>query len=514
MIYTRDNKPDKIHFDVDICIIGSGCGGAISAAKMSSQGFKVLVLEKGPYVSRDDFDQDESRLIKKMYENGGGLATDDMSIRILAGTTFGGSSTINWMNCFRTPEHVLKEWSENYGLEEYLPDKMIPHFEEIEKRLSVHEVSDDEHSPQNRIILDGCNNLGISANNCKNNSDGCIGCGKCGLGCYYDAKKDMRLTYLADAITSGTEIITDTKAEKIEYRNKDSQMITATLDHRGERIPITISCKRTIVAGNAIGTPLLLKKSKMGKGVVGKYLHIHPVVATIGEFEHDINPTYGIPMSAVSHHYEKRTDGYGFWQEVPDLEIFLAGVNMPGIGKERREIMKKMKNLGVIITLTRDGASKKSTGEVTWRGGYNKQNARFSFKKVPSIRYKVDPIDMDNILAGYRNSMEIQFAAGAKTVYPMHSKLQALNSKDDIDEFMKNPMGPNQITMFSAHPTGTARMGKDSKISAVNEQLELHHFPGVFVADGSVLPTAPGVNPMISILAIISRAVELGNFGL
>lgn len=514
MIYTKDNIPPDNSFSVDICIIGSGCGGAISAAKMSKQGYKVIVLEQGPFVSSDDFDQNESKLVKTMYQNGGGLATDDMSIRILAGRVLGGSTTINWMNCFRTPDYVLKEWSDDYGLEEYLPDKMDAHFSAIEKRLSVHEISDDEHSPQNRIIIDGCKKLEISANNCYNNSDKCIGCGKCGLGCHYDAKQDMRLTYLDDAVSNGVNIFTDTKALQIKYIDRDNQIISAVIDEKGAKRKITINCQRTIVAGNAIGTPLLLKKSKLSKGPVGKYLHLHPVVATVGIYEHDINPTYGIPMSAVSHHYEKRNNGYGYWQEIPDLEVFLAGVNMPGMGVQRRELMKNIEKMGVIISLTRDGASKKSIGEVTWRGGFNSQNARISFKKVPSIRYKLDSIDKENVLESYKNAMHIHFAAGAKAVYPMHSNLQKLVSKDEIDDFMKNPMGPNQITVFSAHPTGTSRMGKDPKNSVVNEKLEMHHYPGVYVADGSVLPTAIGRNPMISILGVVSRGIELGNFGL
>ncbi|MCY3412439.1 MAG: GMC family oxidoreductase [Candidatus Heimdallarchaeota archaeon] len=514
MIYDKNNQPEKWDFEVDICIIGSGAGGAITAAKMSAQGHSVLILEQGAYVSKEDFDQDESRLIKKMYHMGGALATDDMSIRILAGQTYGGSTTINWMNCFRTPDYVLKEWSDDYGLTEYLSEHMQTHFDEIETRMKVHEVPNEDHSPQNLIIINGSKKLGISATNCYNNSDGCIGCGKCGLGCSYDAKMDMRMTYLADALNKGTTILTDTRAERIEYKSKDSQLIHAVFDERGGARSITVRCKRTVVAGNAIGTPLLLQKSGLGKGVVGKYFHIHPVVATVGLYEHEINPTYGIPMSAVSHHYEDRIDGYGFWQEVPDLEVFLAGVNLPLIGELRRNLMQKLNNMGVIISLTRDGASKKSSGEIKWRGGFNGQNARFSLKKVPSIRYKIDPLDMDNILASIRNSIEIHFAAGAKKVYPMHFSGVELSSPDEIDEFMKQPMGPNQITMFSAHPQGTARMGKDPKTSVVNEKLEMHNYPGVYVADSSVLPTAIGRNPMISILGVVSRGIELGNLGL
>ena len=58
--------------------------------------------------------------------------------------------------------------------------------------------------------------------------------------------------------------------------------------------------------------------------------------------------------------------------------------------------------------------------------------------------------------------------------------------------------------MFSAHPMGTARMGKDKRVSVVDETMQMHHHPGIYVMDSSVLPTAPGVNPMITILGAVS----------
>jgi len=514
MIITPDNLPEDHALQADIVIIGTGAGGAMAAARFASQGYKIIMLEEGPYVSKKDFTQEENTLVRKMYRRGGALATDDMSIRILQGKVFGGSTTINWMNSFRTPDDVLEEWSADFGLEEYLPSYMESHYQGIEERMSIHTVPEDQHSPQNLIILEAAEKMGIHGEACRNNSHGCIGCGKCGLGCAYDAKQDMRLTYLKDAQQYDCTIFTSTKATRIDYQDNNNQTIHATPQDGSER-HVTITTQRTIVAGGAIMTPLLLQHSGLGTGgIVGKYLHLHPVLGSVGLYDREIYPTYGIPMSAYSHELKDITNGYGVWQEVPDLELFLAGVNMPGIGPRRKELMEQANRMGVILTLTRDGASGKSAGQVRWRRGLNPQNGHFALKKYPSITYRLDPLDKKHALMGLRQAIEMHFSAGATKVLPMHAHGFEITNDKQIDAFFQLPMGPNQLSIFSAHPTGSVRMGKDPKQTAVNECMELHHHPGVYVMDGSTLPTAPGVNPMVSILGAVSRAIELGNIGL
>lgn len=509
------DKVEIANLETQVCIIGSGAGGAMAAAKLASQGIEVLVIEEGPNAQKEHFTQDEQTLVKEYYRLGGALATDDMSYRILQGRVLGGSTTINWMNCFRTPDDVLEEWATDFGLEEYLPEHLSTHFDALERRMNIHTVPDTDHSPQNQIILKGAQALGIHAAACRNNSKDCIGCGKCGLGCYYDAKMDMRLTYLSDADNAGARVITRLRADKIEYESENAQRIRASITTgKNQGKGIIINTKKTILAASTIYSPLLIQASNLNKnGFSGKYLHLHPVAATAGIYEKEIFPTYGIPMSAYSHEYKDIHNGYGFWQEVPDLEVFLAGVNTPGHGALRRSLLQQINNLGAIISLVRDGASKQSNGQVKWKRGFNSQNGRITFKKVPSIRYKIDPLDMQHLLLAVENAIEIHLAAGASEVIPYHSSMSRIRNKSDLQEFLQLPMGANYLSTFSAHPTGTNRMGKDEKRSVVNQELQIHGKPGVYVMDASVLPTAPGVNPMETILGVVARAIELGNAG-
>ena len=503
MIYEPSKITEDKTLEADVCIIGSGAGGAVSAAKLAGK-YSVIMLEKGPFVTGESFTQNESASLKKLYQVQGALTTNDASIRILQGRCLGGSTTVNWMTSFPTPEPVLNQWVEEFGLEEFQPKYMDPHFSNVMKRLSVHKVPDEEQNPQNRVILDGCKKLGIHADYISNNSVNCIGCGYCGMGCYYDAKQDMRLTYLKDALaTNNISIYTGTEAEKIEYISKNEQITTGvTLEKEyGVKRTIKIKSKRLIVSGSAIWTPIVFQKSKLTKNkILGKYLSIHPVTLSFGLFDKIIDPSYGIPQSAYSHEYINMDGkGYGFWIEAPPVQPIMAGVNYPGWGKVRNELMKKMRNSAILLTLVRDGANHKSNGEVSW--GKGRLN----------INYRLCKEDKHHLLKGLDNALEILFAAGAKETYTMHNETITLKSPQDIPKLSTLKSGPNQLSLFSAHPLGTARMGADPKKSVVGPTMEMHDYPGIYIADGSTIPTALGVNPMITILSSVSRAFELNN---
>jgi choline dehydrogenase-like flavoprotein len=510
MLYQPIDLNDKKHLSLstDICIIGSGAGGAISAFKLSKAGFNVVVLEEGPFVSRKDLNQDERKLLPKLYRWQSALSTDDLSFRILQGRSYGGSTTINWMTSLRTPPFVLNQWAEEFGLEAYAPKYLENHFADIEKRLCVHPIEDSDHNPQNRIIIDGCSKLGLKTNVLQNNSDGCIGCGFCGIGCPYDAKMDARLTYLNDALELRTNIYTGVRAETIDYISKDKQITNGTIlgkEYGFDEKKLKITSRRTIVAGGAVFTPILLQKSELTKSKsLGEYFQIHPVTLAIGQYDRIIDPSYGIPMSANCDEYLNLDgNGYGYWLEVPPVQMAMLGVNSPGYGTMRSELIREQRKIGVILILVRDGANKKSNGSVKLKRG------------KPRINYKLCSQDKNHMMIGLEKALEVHFAAGAKRGITMHTEQIEIMSSKDIPNIRNLKNGPQQMFLFSAHPMGTSRMGMDINSSVVNESLEMHYYPGIYVMDGSILPTAPGVNPMITIYGVVSRGIQLSdNLGL
>ena len=121
----------------DLCIVGSGAGGAVLAARAADAGLKVIVLEAGGLFRKDRFRMLESEAFTDLYQDRGARQTADKAITVLQGRTVGGGTTVNWTTCFRTPDSVLAHWREHHGLKTWTNEVLAPHFEAIEKRLSI-----------------------------------------------------------------------------------------------------------------------------------------------------------------------------------------------------------------------------------------------------------------------------------------------------------------------------------------------------------------------------------------
>jgi choline dehydrogenase-like flavoprotein len=490
--------PVKEH--ADVCIIGSGCGGGASAKVLSEAGKKVIVLEEGGSFTHNDFDMTEQTAYTNLYQQRAGQATDDLSVTVLQGKCVGGSSTVNWTTSLRTPEFVLDAWRKNFGVKELSANDLEPYFDRIEKYLNVHIEPEQNHNPNNRIILTGAKKLGYHARATGRNTDGCIKSGACGLGCPFDAKRSVDVTYIPDAEKAGAMIFPNFRADKIDVGGKSKHVRGMILDQtsRQPRYEFDIEAPIVIVSASAIHSPALLLKSGIANssGHVGKHLTFHLTSAVVGIFDDVIYPAGGIPQSAMCDEFlNKNNDGGGYWIEAVPVYPALAALSLPGFGDEHHAMMKEFLNIGASIVLVKEIDSE---GAVTVNG-YGR----------PSISYSAGPIDRAYMKQGVKTAAKIHFAAGAKKVMTLHTTPTFFSSPSEIDPRLENAhWGSNEITLFSAHPLGTCRMGEDARNAVVNSHCESHDVPGLFVIDGSVTPTSLGVNPQITILAIAEKSAE------
>ena len=219
----------------DVCIVGSGCGGGASAKILAEAGKKVVLLEEGGYYTSADFDGTEATAYQNMYQRRAGQATEDLSVTVLQGRCVGGSTTVNWMTSLRTPEFTLVDWKRRFGIEGLGPEDLDPYFTRVERYLNVHPEPEENHNANNRIILDGARALGYSTKANGRNSRDCVRSGACGLGCPFDAKLSVALTYLPDAVKSGATVYADCRAEKIESAGRMKRVTGNVLDGRHEQ---------------------------------------------------------------------------------------------------------------------------------------------------------------------------------------------------------------------------------------------------------------------------------------
>ena len=214
----------------DVCIVGSGPGGAMVAQRLAQAGAKVVVLEEGGYHLKDEFDMQEAHAYPLLYQDRGNRATADLSIAVLQGRAVGGGTVVNWTTSYRTPDDVLGYWREHEGLP-LTPEVLRPHFEEVEGRLGIQKVQLEDTNPNNRSIYDGCRRLGWQVDTTKRNVRGCLRTGYCGMGCPVDAKQSAALTYLPDAVAAGAEVYANCRVQKIEWSGKRATAAVAHVLH-------------------------------------------------------------------------------------------------------------------------------------------------------------------------------------------------------------------------------------------------------------------------------------------
>lgn len=490
----------------EVVIVGSGAGGSLAAARLAEAGREVVILEEGDYLTAPDFNEDEGALMPRLYADQALRTTRDGSVVLLQGRGVGGGTVVNWMLMLRTPPDVLEEWRKKHGLSNLSPDVLDPVFDRIEQEVHARLVPDEAHSPANLALLRGAEALGWRASRARINAKGCVRAGTCSLGCRYEAKQSALLTYLPRALAAGARLYPSTEVQRIEIvgRSLAGQPALKRVHgwvRRPGAAPLKLVAEAPVVilAGGAVATPAILERSGLGGGGVGRYLRLHPTTAVLGRYQREMYPLAGIPQSVVLDHFLHRdSHGHGFWIESPALLPGLAAAALGSFGAEHSDAMHLLSRSAAFIVLVRDGSASSSSQGAVWvdRHGHVR------------VRYRMSGADLDNLKAGIEAAARLHLAAGAEEVVTLHTPALRLASGSDLSRLRRASCQPNRVSLFSAHVNGTCRMGVVPATSGVNAEGQRHGVPGLYVADGSLLPSAPGVNPQETIMALASLVAE------
>ncbi|HYK83981.1 MAG TPA: GMC family oxidoreductase N-terminal domain-containing protein [Ktedonobacteraceae bacterium] len=493
--------------DADVVVIGSGAGGGVVAGELAMAGKSVIVLEKGGYNNEANFTLQEAQAMPELYLKRGTLTSKDLGVIVLAGSTLGGGTTVNWMTSFRTPDYILEEWANLSGLRELTSKKLQDSFAAVEQRIHVN-TENSTHNRQNQLLVNGCTALGYHSETIRRNAIDCQQrCGTCGFGCRYGAKQSTMKTYLQDAYEHGARIIVHCNADKVLIEKEQAIGVEATVTNTetGKTHKVTIHAKTVVVSAGAINSPALLMRSGVENMHLGHHLKLHPTTTIAGVYPDKVYGWQGVMQSAYSDQFAQLEGNYGYKLEVPPAHPGLLGLATPWYGaREYREQMAQAPNVGTFIVLTRD----KGEGRIT-----------LDKYGEPVIDYVVSVYDRNHLLHGMQQATRAHFAAGATSVLSLQSKRTKLElpksgivSEQQFREFdrqlERHGMGVNRIMMFTAHQMGTCRMGADPQKSVTDGHGQVHGVKGLFVCDGSLFPAASGVNPMLSIMGLSHMASQ------
>jgi choline dehydrogenase-like flavoprotein len=483
----------------DVCVIGSGAGGAVAAAELAAAGRDVVVLEQGEHWTSRDFTQREDEMLPRLFEEAGMRQTVDGAVTILQGRCIGGSTVHNLCYAFRTPPAILRLWREEHALPELTDAALAGSFERVEANLRVKPIREDELNALNRLLRAGAEQLGWSGFVTRHNREGCVKAGYCLLGCSYDAKQSMLVTYLPRASEAGARVFAGARAERIEAPpGGPRRVLGRAVDAAGRPgARIAVEAKVVVLAAGAVASPDLLLRSGLGGPEVGRRLHLHPSVMVAGFWPEPIHAYRGIPQSYyVDEFIDLERDPHTGYVLMPIAGFpVLVAVNVPGFGRDHFARMRDFSRLGGLLVLLHD----RSEGSVRSGDSLGK----------PEIRYALDEGDRRQLAQGMRRCAELLFAAGAqRVVVPYLPEALVLERGADLAEIERRPVREGRIAIASTHPQSTCRMGGDPARSVVNAFGGLHGVRGVFVADMSVFPTSLGAPPQITTAALADRTAH------
>jgi long-chain-alcohol oxidase len=480
----------------DVVVVGSGAGGGVVAAELAASGKDVVVLEKGGYRNEADFTHQEGDALQSMYDAGGLLATRDLGLVVLQGSTLGGGTVINYTTSFPTPDPVREEWAREHRLPHFTSGEFTRSLDAVAQRIGVN-TAHAKPSGRDRVLIRGLEQLHWHHGLLPRDVRGCTqddSCGYCGFGCRHSAKQSTLITYLHDAAQLGTRFVVDCNARRVVIERSVATGVEAV--RGGHRV--RVRAKAVVIAGGAIHSPALLLRSGITLPALGKHLALHPATAVLADMDEDIRPWTGTVQAHYSDQFADLNDGYGFKFETVPVHPSLQALAAPWeSAAQHRARVAKLPHTALVGILLRDRFGGRVSVD---RDG------------IAIVDYRVSRYDAAHLRRALGAAAELLEAAGAREIWvPLARAISyrpgAPNAREDwLRRIDAAGWGANQLLLVTFHQMASCRMGADARASVVDPEHRVWGIRGLYVADASVFPTSSGVNPMLTVMAIAHRA--------
>ena len=478
--------------EADVCVIGSGGGGSVIAARLAEAGRSVLVLERGGYNNEQDFRQTEASG-GALYLRGGVMWSDSGQMGLLAGMTLGGGTVVNSMVCLRTPDEARRAWAE-MGVEGVAGPEFDAATDRVWERLNVN--TEATHYNRNTELMVGAlERLGHGHERIARNAsldDDPKFCGYCNNACQQGCKRSTLKTYLVDAAAAGARFLVDCKAERLLVEDGRAAGVEATVtDAGGEAIAVTVRAPTVVLAAGAMESPALLLRTGIGGPAVGRHLQLHPAWIVNGVYADPVESWSGQIQSAVSFGMDHCEGDSGFLIESLTLSPALWAGAMPFAGAaDHRDQLRKLAHMATWHGVSHDHGS----GRIVL-GADGEAVVEWSL---------TDPVDRRVAARAHVEVARMHHDAGAEEISTFHFTPRRWRRGEDFDSYLRllEEAPAEDYTAYTAHQMSSCRLGADPATSVADGRGQLHDTPGVWVGDSSALPTAPGVNPMISLMAL------------
>lgn len=482
-----------------VCIVGTGAGGASAALELARRGHSVVLLEEGGYHLGDEMGPGPGRAPLE-HEVERIATTSGTAIALRAGRCVGGTTVVGAGTLERPADPVLDAWSAERGLSALGAAVLRPHFDRIANELAIGDVPDTTYGRNAELLEVGARHSGYSGTRVSRAAPGCLGSGVCFEGCPQDAKQAMHVSVVPRALEAGAALYTRARAtELLVSQGRVFGVAAEFLDARGRPTGrrLRVVAERVVVACGALLTPALLLRSGLGRGRshIGRHLRLHPTAHVAARFGSEVRGWAGVPEGFAVRSLE--SDGISIRSHFSRPEVLAPQI--AGFGEVHKEVLGRMARLGSFAATI----SEESTGTV--RAG--RRGGR-------SVRYRLRDSDRRRLLRAIAIASELAFAAGAEEVYPGLRSVPRLSSPDEARALADARVPPRDLRLDGWHPVGTVRMSDDPASGAADATGRVHGVRDLYVADASLFPASTGPNPQLTVMALASWIADRLSAGL
>jgi choline dehydrogenase-like flavoprotein len=470
----------------DAVVVGSGAGGAFAARALARAGLDTVIVEEGERwtVERIRGSHPLDRFAGIYRDGGTTMALGNPPIALPLGRAVGGTTVINSGTCFRPPAAVATSWHREHGLALADLELLGPRIAEVEATIGVASAPMEVLGRNGELALEGAAALDWQSAPLRRNAPGCRGACQCAIGCPNNAKGGVHLNALPQACEAGARIVSGLRVQRVL---SEGGRASGVLAHRGDGSEVRISAPLVIVAAGAIPTAPLLRRSGLGGHPrLGRNLSIHPATGITAGFEQEVVPWSGV-MQSVG--IEELHESEGVLIEATGSPPGMGTISAPGYGTHLLGRLDAAAGRAMIGAMIADEPSGRVFGS-----------------RAPIVSYRLAKADERRLAVAIEAMARVMLAAGASDV-ELGGGAAAVHSEAELDAAMQR-LNVRRLRLAGFHPSGTAAAGSDPSRHPVDPEGRLRGIEGVWVADGSILPSCPGVNPQVSIMAMAAGVGE------
>jgi choline dehydrogenase-like flavoprotein len=464
----------------DAVVIGSGAGGAFAARALARAGLDTVIVEEGERwtVERIRGSHPLDRFAGIYRDGGTTMALGNPPIALPLGRAVGGTTVINSGTCFRPPVGVATSWHREHGFVLADLELLGPRIADVEATIGVAPAPMEVLGRNGELALEGAAALDWQSAPLRRNAPGCRGSCQCAIGCPNNAKGGVHLNALPQACEAGARIVSDLHVKQVL---SDAGRATGVTARRADGSEVRISAPLVVVAAGAVPTPPLLRRSGLGRHPrLGRNLSIHPAIGITAGFEERVVPWSGV-MQSVG--IEELHESEGVLIEATGSPPGMGAISAPGYGTHLLGRLDRAADRAMIGAMIADEPSGRVFGS-----------------RAPIVSYRLAKADERRLSIAIKAMARVMLAAGATDV-ELGGGAPVVRSEAELEAAMQR-LDIRRLRLAGFHPSGTAAAGSDPGRHPVDPEGRLRGVDGVWVADGSILPSCPGVNPQVSIMAM------------